>query len=422
VNFQNRQLFSGKTQALEVTDHFERDPQAMYRGHYSRIYAWMHFTTLAGFQTTGNPVFDEYARWQIRRTLALLRDRHGQLTRVSGGGDDLIELVTTAKTSGAVPRSRTQSWMESINVTGLHEAYKTYDDERILDGIWAQADYFAHHVVWFPGLGMLNNWTAMPNDLLDGGGENQGRRLTPIGHDWHTLAWPLLYHYTGWSAIRERYLRSEEERAGTYVAPYFLQTGLWLAENAAKRSTRAPDAVNDLTVVKADRAGIAIEWTSPKDDGRSGRAARYFVKISDKPIVEFAPTDDPARADAKRRVVADVEAAAKASGKQRWRQSLKLTPADIRGEASGTRKESPDWYKVNAFWMAEHVAGEPQPGPAGTRERMTITELRPHGAFGAARQPGVESLKPGVYYVALCSWDDDRNLSALSNVATFTLR
>jgi hypothetical protein len=31
-------------------------------------------------------------------------------------------------------------------------------------------------------------------------------------------------------------------------------------------------------------------------------------------------------------------------------------------------------------------------------------------------------LKAGTYYVALCSWDDDRNLSRLSNVVSFTLR
>lgn len=425
VNFQHRMMFDGKLQPLSVTDLFERDPMALHRGHYSRIYAWMLFTTLAGYQTTGSVVFDEFARWQIRRSLALLRDRHGQMTSVSrfqGGGEeqDLEDLVRDR--DGGVLRSRAQSWMEAIHVAALHEAYKTYDDERILDGIWGQADYFSHHVLHFPELGKINNWTAMPNDVLKGGGDVRSARLTPIGHDFQTLAWPLLYHYTGWQDLKARFDAAERARQDEYIRPYFVQTVAWQRETVPKRSTVAPDAVTDLRVVRVDRQGIELAWTSPKDDGPSGRAARYFVKISDKPIVEFAPTDDPARDAAKRRIVEQVQAVAQAKRRQGWRQQPLFSESDIQGEAAGTRKESPVWFKVNAFWMAEHVEGEPVPGAAGTRESFTVTRLLPHNWFGAPQQPGLEVLKPGTYYVALCSWDDDRNLSRLSNVVSFTLR
>lgn len=424
VTFQHRMLFNGKMLGLEVVDHFERDPMAMHRGHYSRIYAWMLFTTVVGYQTTGSTVFDHFARWQIRRALALLRDRHGQLTSISRfqGDDQEHEVQDLLKRSGSVLRSRSQSWMEAINVAALHEAYKTYGDERILDGIWGQADYFSRHVLAFPQLGMINNWTAMPNDPLTAGGTVRSARINPIGHDFQTMAWPLLYHYTGWREVKERFDAAEAGRKGASVTPYFLQTGAWQRETVPKRTAAAPDAVRDLRVVSADRHGIALAWTSPKDDGSSGRAARYFVKISDKPIVEFAPTDDPERRAAKQRIVDQVQALALADRRHNWRRPPAPKEGEVQGEVAGVRRESPDWSKVNAFWMAEHVAGEPAPAPAGSAESFTVTGLRPHQWFGAPRQPGLEILKPGTYYVALCSWDDDHNLSGLSNVVSFTLR
>jgi hypothetical protein len=413
VNFQQRHIFQGKSLPLSVTDHFDRDRQALYRGHYSRIYAWMLYTTLAGFQSVGSPVFDEFARWQLRRALALLRERHGQFTRIEA-----------SQKGSSMPESRTKSWMEAIAVPAFHEAYKTYGDERILDAIWAQADYFAHHVIYFPRLGMINSVTAMPNDLLSGEGKGEERSITPIRHDWHTQAWPILYHYTGWPSVAERFRGFEAARKGgkVWVGDHFLQTIDWQEQNQPKRTTSPPEPVKDLSVVKADRSGIALTWTSPADDGVLGRASRYFVKVSDKPIVENAPTDDPSRDTDKRRIVNEVEKATLSGGKWNWRSTPTFRPGEIRGEPLNARRVHPDWHGVNAFWMAEHVAGEPLPGPAGTRESFTITELRPHAWFGAPKQPGLEILPAGTYYIALCSWDEDQNLSRLSNVVRINLR
>ncbi|HMM46970.1 MAG TPA: hypothetical protein PKC12_03215 [Thiobacillaceae bacterium] len=417
INFQHRHLFRGRMQPLSVTDLFRRDPDALRRGHYSRVYVWMLFTNLAGYHATGSPVYDAFARWQVRRTLALLRHRHGKLSNWK----DPVPGLSVLRPGHAADMGESwdQSWMEAMGALALHEAYKTYDDERILDGLWAQADYFSRHVLYFPGLGMINNRTGMPNRPL-GHGENAGATLTPQRHDWMIQAWPILHHYTGWPAVAERYRSFERARKDTWTQDRFLQTVHWEQQNVAKRSSRPPEPITDLRVDRADRAGIALSWTSPRDDGPAGRAERYFVKYSTRPIVEFAPTDHPARDAEKARIVQKAEALilSRATGK---RLDTRLRPGEAGAEAKDVMRQSPDWPRVDAFWMAEHVAGEPVPAPAGTRERFTIRELRPHEWFGAPRQPGLESLPAGTYYVAICSWDADRNLSRVSNVVRVKL-
>jgi hypothetical protein len=417
INFQHRHLFQGRMQPLAATDLFERDPEALRRGHYSRVYAWMLFTNLTGYHATGSPVYDEFARWQIRRALALLRHRHGQLTSWSVTVASVASRIFGRAT--AVQQSESQSWMEAMGTIALHEAYKTYDDERILDGIWGQADYFSHHVLYYPRLGMINNRTGMPNKPL-GYGEGRDASVTPQRHDWVIQAWPVLYHYTGWAEVAERYRNFERARKDTWTQDVFLQTVHWEQQNVAKRSSRPPDPITDLRVSRADRSGIALAWTSPPDDGPAGRAERYFVKYSTKPIAEFAPTDHPARDGDRARIVQKTEemVLSRSTGK---RLNTNIRPGEAGAEAKDVQRADPEWHRVNAFWMAEHVAGEPVPGPAGSTESFIIRELRPHNWFGAPRQPGLEILPAGTYYVAICSWDEDRNLSRLSNVVKLQL-
>ena len=417
INFQHRHLFEGRMQPLTVTDLFERDPDALRRGHYSRVYVWMLFTNLAGYHATGSAVYDEFARWQIRRALGLLRHRHGQLTR----WDDTVAGTLGSlfgRTQGAA-QSWAQSWMEAMGTIALHEAYKTYDDERILDGIWGQADYFSHHVLYFPRLGMINNRTGMPNRPL-GYGKDLGATLTPQRHDWMIQAWPVLYHYSGWPDVAERYRNFERARNDAWTQDVFLQTTYWEQQNVAKRSARPPDPITDLRVTAAGRSGITLAWTSPRDDGARGRAERYFVKYSDKPIVEFAPTDHPARDGDKARIVEKTEDLVLARSKGK-RLKTGIAPGEAGTEPKDVQRADPDWQRVNAFWMAEHVAGEPAPAPAGRSETFTIRQLRPHPWFGAPKQPGLEILPAGTYYVAICAWDEDRNLSRLSNVVKLKL-
>jgi hypothetical protein len=175
-----------------------------------------------------------------------------------------------------------------------------------------------------------------------------------------------------------------------------------------------------MRVVRAGRSGIALTWTSPHDDGPTGRAERYFVKYSTKPIVEFAPTDNPARDADKMRIVRKVEDLVLGRSKGK-RLNTNIGPGEAGTEPRDVQRAHPDWFKVNAFWMAEHVAGEPAPAAAGRTETFTIRELRPHNWFGAPRQPGLEILPAGTYYLAICSWDEDKNLSRLSNVVKLQL-
>jgi hypothetical protein len=412
INFQHRHLHRGKMRPLSVTDLFERDPDALRRGHYSRVYVWMLFTNLAGYHATGSPVYDEFARWQIRRALGLLRHRHGQLTNWNDTASGMLESRFRRPTS--VQQSWAQSWMEAMGPIALHEAYKTYDDERILDGIWGQADYFSHHVPYYPRLGMINNRTGMPNRPL-GYGEDRDATLSPQRHDWMIQAWPVLHHYSGWPDAAERYRNFERARKGVWTHDRFLQTVYWEQQNVAKRSSSPPDPITDLRVVRADRSGITLNWTSPRDDGPTGRAERYFVKYSTKPIVEFAPTDNPKRTEDKARIVKTAEELilSRSSGK---RMNTALRTGEAGTEPKGVQREDSAWNSVDAFWMAEHVAGEPVPAPAGHGETFTIRELRPHNWFGASKQPGLEILPAGTYYIAVCSWDVDRNLSRVSNV------
>ncbi|WJW74435.1 hypothetical protein QVG61_07875 [Thiohalobacter sp. IOR34] len=432
LTFQHQSIFQGRLRPLSDTGLFERDPEALRRRHYARIYTWMLYTNLAGFQATGSPVMDEFARWQLRRMLALLRHRHGQLTRWSVKPGTLLGLLPDRlanklsdhidspllRSEEAVHGSHAKTWMEAQGVLALHEAYRTYGDERILDGLWAQADYFSHHVLYYPRLTMLNQYTSMPNALL-GVGE---KALSPQRHDRHIQMWPLLYHYTGWPEVRQRYQAFAAKRRGRRL--WFTQTTEWQQGSVAKGSTRPPDAVTDLRVLAASRDGVRLAWTAPADDGPGGRAARYFVKISDRPIVARAPTDNPARAADKARILTQAEDWVLARHKpgRPLKSNYLIPPGATDAEPRDRPRVDPDWHRVNAFWMAEHVAGEPEPAAAGTPEAFTLRELHLHAWFGAPREATLRDLKPGTYYVALCSWDADRNLSPLSNVVEFTLR
>ncbi len=435
LNFQEHHLFRGNMRSIDEPSDFDREPELLRRGHYSRVYTWMLYTNLAGFHATGSPVMDQFSRWQIRRLLALLRHRHGQLTSWTVQPSRLVRLLpgpwgaklaehldlSCLRERNDVETSTAQTWMEAQGALALHEAYKTYDDERVLDGLWGLADYFSHHVLYYPRLGMLNKFTSMPNSPL-GHEAHRLKSLMPLRHDRHIQAFPYLYHYTGWPAVAERYRGIAAASRRGWVNSWFVQTGLWEQEVGAKGSVQPPERITDLQVTRVTHDGVTLAWTSPRDDDPTGRAARYFVKYSTRPIVQFAATDHPARAPEKQRLVRDVEQRLiTAGGIGSDGQTRELQRGDVRPEYLHTPLWDPAWHRVDAFWMAEHVAGEPDPGPAGTKERFTLRELRPHNWFGAATQPQVKDLPRGTYYFAVSSWDNDCNLSDLSNVVEVTL-
>ncbi|MCW9060017.1 MAG: hypothetical protein OQL11_14205 [Gammaproteobacteria bacterium] len=419
IYFQNHHLFGGTTRPLADVNYLRDNPEVLHQGHYARVYSWMLYTNLAGLHATASPVFDLYARWQVRRALALLRDRHGQFTRRMRDGAH-----ETDSEGRKIHYSRVQTWMEAQGILALHEAYKTFDDERILDGIWAQADYFSHHVLFFPRLAMMNNRTSMPNKRL-GTGQQRGAALTPHDHDRYIQGFPLLYHYTGWPAVIERHQVFQQAAEDNWVRDWFMQTSHWVREQHPKRSHQPPEPITDLEVVRAGRDGIQLRWTSPIDDAPGGRAERYFVKYSDKPIVDFAPTDNPARAEHMQRILRaaeDLVMERRGGAKKISRKDRLFMPGDTEVEPDVNMLAHPRWHEVDAFWMAEHVVGEPAPGPAGSRETFTLEELRPHSWFGLNDNPRVTDLGAGTYYIAVATWDEDRNLSRISNVVEVRLR
>ena len=179
LNFQHRHLFERELRPLSEFNYFAQEPEAMRRGHYSRIYSWMLYSTLAGFHATGSPVMDRFAIWQIRRSLSLLRHRHGQFTSWDVKPGILLAPLESklqhkipdhfdyplARQRESVYSSNAKPWMEAQNALALHEAYKTYQDERILDALWGMADYFAHHLVFYPKLWAFTRLMGMPTAL-----------------------------------------------------------------------------------------------------------------------------------------------------------------------------------------------------------------------------------------------------------------
>jgi len=119
-----------------------------------------------------------------------------------------------------------------------------------------------------------------------------------------------------------------------------------------RKDEKPPQPVTDLAVtVEGDRA--AVFFTAPTDEG--GTVARYQVKCSDKPIVDYETF-------------------------------LKKFAAN---EEAG----------VCNWWMAVNLKGEPAPRPAGTRLSFRVS-----------------GVPEGAKYFAVRSFDDSRNRSALGNV------
>jgi hypothetical protein len=139
-----------------------------------------------------------------------------------------------------------------------------------------------------------------------------------------------------------------------------------------RKDEKAPAAVTDLKVVaNGDRA--TVSFTAPADDpstgsrlredasaGTAGQAggkvARYQVKCSDKPIVDYETF--------------------------------------LKKFAANEDKDVTNW------WMATNLAGEPAPQAAGKKESFTVT-----------------GVPANAKHFAVSSFDDSDNRGPLSNVA-----
>jgi hypothetical protein len=256
----------------------------------------------------------------------------------------------------------------------------------------------------------------MPNKLM-GTGQKKGSSFDPARHGRHIQAWPILYHYTGWRKVKERYDIFENIRKGKYTRDWFLQTGYWQRESYPKNDTTPPEPIRDLRALEVSRSGIRLQWTSPSDIGPEGKAKKYFIKYSKNPITEFAPMDNPARKKTMLKIAKQAEdlIIKRSIGKKNITvKARKILTGEVEFETT-EQLADPDWYNIDSFWMAEHVAGEPAPATPGTTETFTIKKIRPHSRFGI-EDADLDTLTPGIYYFAICTWDSDRNLSKPSNV------
>ncbi|WP_426416997.1 hypothetical protein [Aestuariirhabdus sp. LZHN29] len=431
LNFQALKLFNGVPLSLDDTQLFERDRNALRRAHYSRIYNWMLYTNLAGFHATGNPVMDYFARWQIRRALKLIRLRHGQFSNWKDKPIATLEAPPEAASNLTLPElfsplssklysSKAKTWMEAQAPLAFHEAYKTYQDERILDALWAQTDYFANHTLFFPELGLFNETVSMPHSRYG----TASPPFKPIWHDRYLQALPLLYHYSGDPNLLKRYKVIAEKTKTRWIRSWFTQVLNWQrSAGISKASEKPPETINNLEIIQTSREkGVDLRWLSPADDGPSGHAKRYFVKLSNRPIVEYAANNYPDRVTSRDKAISQAEEAIKRQSEGKRKLKLRLGKGSINKESDRGPLHDPNWQLLDAFWMAEHVFGEPSPSPAGTPEHFRLTELLPHAWFGIDRKLPLSKLPPGTYYIAIKSWDEDQNLSSISNVVKFDLK
>jgi hypothetical protein len=352
------------------------------------------YTPLQAYQATGEPVYDMLTRWQLRRLSQLQRLSRGIPEAWVGRRWDnnaqkfWMDVPYPSDSDVTTYEYGAQQWMIGKTMLGFHEAYKTYGDEAILDNLWGEADYYLQ-VPWKgPGRGIPNAPT-IPATLM-------GTNVPPP--NWHmrtAQALGLCYYYTGDRELKKRfddYLANARPIGATWG-----DLCAWVLAKKGGRD-KPPEAVSDLACARAGRDGLAFNWTAPRAHGAAGKAARYFLKCSARPLVKWAPVNSP------------------------------TPPADPWLDAKKHLYKPecwhPDFLKKDAFWMADHVEGEPVPGPAGTRETCTVKTVKPFRYFGLPpdRMPKVADLPAGKYYFALCSYDEDNNLSDLSNVVEVELK
>lgn len=399
VLFEWAQMFRGFGQKgippLDQVDYFDKNREALRKSHYARIYFWQLYTPIQAYQATGNPVYDLIVKWQLRRLSHLQRLSRGipeawtssywdsakqKAWRIIDYPAELMDFIYSA-----------QTWQVAMITLAFHEAWKTYGDEEILDNLWGEADYF-RQVPWRgPGQGIPNR-TLTPAACM--GQDYNSKEFTPNYHMITGQALSLAWLYTGDPELKKR--MEDHVEKGRLARTTWGFMPAWVKDRKDGRD-KAPDAVTDLVCASAGRDGLKFTWTAPKGYGKSGRAARYFLKYSAKPLVKWAAVSNP---DA---------------------------PADpVLDKMKHTYKPEcwhPDFLKKDAFWMATHVEGEPVPGEPGNKEACAVTVAKPHNYYGLPLEKmlKVKDWPAGKYYFALCSWDEDNNLSDLSNVVEVNL-
>jgi len=277
------------------------------------------------------------------------------------------------------------TWQHVYVQNGADEYARYFDDEDMRDFVIAFGQMSARymlspkcHQTWYytyfdvPDLGhVFDPWLFEHTDTRDGEG--------CVHSGWYTRFYPdacaKAYSLTGesslldnardfWNYGSKREYQTRQPNAGPGDVGRFAGhtppkddtvlevSRLFYEISHPRRDTQPPDAIRDLQARWSDDNRVEVSFAAPADVG-PGRVVRYQVKAATLPIVPYDEWDF-ARDDGIRR----------------------------------------NW------WRAMNCQGEPAPSTPGTRERFVVANL-----------PDSPSV-----YLAVRSFDDSNNRSAISNV------
>jgi hypothetical protein len=321
-----------------------------------------------------------YKKYVGERGLKAMRDAGVKVDPETGA---LHDPATGAKWH---PLNGPHTWMFPPQSRAMERYYRLTGNEDAMDWVIAYGQAAAR-VLWqrhgnlsygafladFPKKGICKDqasW-AVPEDNAYA----EGVKINPYLGRYHADVPGRAYSLSGEAFLLKRakdYWAEATHRRGTKRIPH-TSVGMWVDyisehdgqldfvlrtfyEHAHPRKDKEPPAaVKDLAVtVNGTRA--TVSFTAPADAG-GGKVARYQVKCSGKPIVDYEAF-------------------------------LKAYAANTDG-------------KVTNWWMAANLAGEPRPGAPGEKVSFEVS-----------------GVPAGAKYFAVRSFDESSNRSALGNVAT----
>jgi exo-rhamnogalacturonan lyase-like protein len=288
------------------------------------------------------------------------------------------------------------SWPEAIESIANYSAWEALRDskgpaaqvaaEDAKDYAVAQA-YLGQKYLFHPVQKIVSSYPYMdfplPGMVPNMNGGKWKKHIPGTGDSWYTKWWPDVlargYKLTGdpglratsleilwWGMARvykhrpnvkrdecPRYAWVHTNTKGDWISPTAVTFGVGASQ---RRDAAAPKPVSDLAAKSLGGGKVELTWSAPADVG-GGKVVLYQVKHAPKPIKDY----------------------------------LEI-------------KHLEEFRKVIYWNMAKNVAGEPVPGAAGTKEKLTVT------------------VKPGKRYFVLRSEDAEINRSKLSNTVTVDVK
>ncbi|MCG3178563.1 MAG: hypothetical protein BIFFINMI_00891 [Phycisphaerae bacterium] len=385
------------------------DPDADPEFKLDRRYTgWPLYCLMQGYQFTGDPEVLAEGRLIARAFRNTARTSPiGQLVKDAAsktGGEDIddkrthsMEYATAifAGVNGAASQLRdcrksaslvSSNFYNAYVTAALREYYTWSRDVEALDTLVGEADHFCKHILIRNPQGKPAGWSYMFADYwgpytwddatADVKPFTDKMKTTPgVGFNAFVIdAVAGLYYLTN----RPYVMEVCEEAAATN--PYKSDLAdmvncLRMALTHPKADQTPPATIMDLKAELLDDGKIRLTWTAPGGDGGNGRAAWYQVKWSPASIVEIT------------------------EGWPDRTEPLPATNKEWRARAAAFNA------RQRAFWAAFNLAGEPDPGPPGAAQSMTV-----------------EGIPAGKACLAIKAWDAANNASDLSNVVQVQVR